>query len=469
MKGHVPTPKPVVDRMVAKLFTSRRPVPTDTLLDPGAGDGIFSQSVLQWCHTEGVRPPHILAVEVNPTLAEEAKRAIAGRKNVKVVTGDFLQVDLPKADFVIGNPPYVPIDGLTLEERATYRGRFVTAVERFDLYLLFFERALKLLKPGGRLCFITPEKFEYVHTATPLRKLLARFSVEEIEHVNEDTFPGLVTYPTITTLTNHAPSHSGRTMARLRDGTSRSVSLPKDGSSWNPVFHGLGSPGRGSRMLEDLCVRISCGVATGADGLYVHHAKSLPPSLHKFTYPTVSGRQLGLHGPDEFESSFVMLVPYDADGRLLREDHLGDLLKFLSRPDITRHLKERSCVGEGRREWYRFHDNVPLREILRPKILCKDITPEPHFWVDDDGRFVPRHTVYYVVPREGVDLQGLRTYLNSEDAVRWLKGSCQRAANGFYRVQSATLKQLPIPKDVFEELYPEHGVMHQQATLASFA
>ncbi len=469
MKGHVPTPQPVVDQMVAKLFASRHPVSTDTLLDPGAGDGIFAQSVLRWCHTEGVRPPHILAVELNPSLAEEAKRALAPHKAAKVLVGDFLQVALPEVNFVIGNPPYVPIDGLTPEERAAYRGRFDTAVERFDLYLLFFERALKLLKSGGRLCFITPEKFEYVHTATPLRKLLTRYSVEEIEHVNEDTFPGLVTYPTITTLTNQVTARGNRTTIRLRDGTRRSVSLPKDGSSWNPVFHGLGAPGHGSRTLEDLCIRVSCGVATGADSLYVHHAKALPSSLHKFTYPTVSGRQLGLHGPDQFESSSVMLVPYDADGRLLREDHLGDLFKFLSRPDITRHLKERSCVVEGRREWYRFHDNVPLRDILRPKILCKDITSEPHFWVDEDGKFVPRHTVYYVVPRDGVDLQGLHAYLNSEDAVKWLKGSCQRAANGFYRVQSAILKELPIPKHVFDKLYPGHGVTHQQSTLASFA
>ena len=469
MKGHVPTPQPVVDRMVAKLFTSRRPKSTDILLDPGAGNGIFAQSVLRWCHEEGVRPPRVLAVELNPALAEEASRDLGTHKSTRVLVGDFLQLTLPKVDFVIGNPPYVPIDGLSLEERATYRGRFATAVERFDLYLLFFERALQLLKPKGRLCFITPEKFEYVHTATPLRKLLLKYSVEEIEHVNEDTFPGLVTYPTITTLTNEVPVSGGRTLVKFRDGSCRTVSLPGDGSSWNPVFHGLSVPGRGSRTLEDLCVRISCGIATGADSLYVHPAKSLPPGLLKFAYPTVSGRQLGLHGADLFESSSVLLVPYDSSGRLLPEGQLGDFSRFLLRPDITRHLKERSCVVEGKREWYRFHDNVPLPDILRPKILCKDITPEPHFWADEDGKFVPRHTVYYVVPRDGVDLHGLLAYLNSEGAVKWLKGACQRAANGFYRVQSATLKQLPIPKDVFEELYPEHGAMHQQATLASFA
>lgn len=469
MKGHVSTPQAIVDRMVAKLFSKRRPTAADLLLDPGTGDGIFARSVLQWCREEGLRPPRIVAVELDPDLAEEATCSLAAARNVKVVVGDFLQTTLPKADFVIGNPPYVPIDSLTLVERTAYRDRFVTAVERFDLYLLFFERALKLLKPGGRLCFITPEKFEYVHTATPLRKLLAQCSVEEIEHVGEDTFPGLVTYPTITTLTQRPPRHGQETAVSFRDGARWSVRLPSNGSSWNPVFHGIGSPERGTHTLEELCIRISCGIATGADSLYVHHARALPPSLQELAYPTVSGRQLGLHGPVGVESSSVMLVPYDTEGRLLSEDRLGELLKFLSRPDITRRLKERSCVAEGRREWYKFHDNVPLRDILRPKILCKDITQEPHFWADEDGKFVPRHTVYYLVPRDGVDLQGLLSYLNSKNAAKWLKGSCQRAASGFYRVQSATLKRLPISKEIFDDLYPEHEAVHQQATLASFA
>ena len=75
----------------------------------------------------------------------------------------------------------------------------------------------------------------------------------------------------------------------------------------------------------------------------------------------------------------------------------------VSRPDIARHLKERTCVTFGGRQWYRLHDNAPLRDILCPKILGKDITQEPHFWADREGTLVPRHTVYYMVPKDGGD------------------------------------------------------------------
>jgi adenine-specific DNA-methyltransferase len=58
---------------------------------------------------------------------------------------------------------------------------------------------------------------------------------------------------------------------------------------------------------------------------------------------------------------------------------------------------------------------------------------------------VPRHSVYYIVPRRPDDLEALMEYLNSVIAREWLEAHCQRAANGFLRLQSHVLKRLPIP------------------------
>jgi len=73
---------------------------------------------------------------------------------------------------------------------------------------------------------------------------------------------------------------------------------------------------------------------------------------------------------------------------------------------------------------------------------------KPHFWIDHTGEFVPRHSVYYIVPKNEEDLEFLCEYLNSEEARSWLEGHCQRAANGFIRLQSSVLKHLPIPKSI---------------------
>jgi hypothetical protein len=87
-----------------------------------------------------------------------------------------------------------------------------------------------------------------------------------------------------------------------------------------------------------------------------------------------------------------------------------------------------------------------MTELLQPKILCRDVTNSPRFWKDDEGSIVPRHSVYYIVPRDARRLSELAEYLNGPDARQWLIAHCQRATNGFLRLQSSVLKRLPVPR-----------------------
>lgn len=68
--------------------------------------------------------------------------------------------------------------------------------------------------------------------------------------------------------------------------------------------------------------------------------------------------------------------------------------------------------------------------------------------IDDAGDVVPRHSVYYLVPLHADRLQSLAEYLNSDASRDWLEAHCQRAANGFLRLQSQVLKRLPIPEEL---------------------
>ena len=108
------------------------------------------------------------------------------------------------------------------------------------------------------------------------------------------------------------------------------------------------------------------------------------------------------------------------------------------------------CVN--RKKWYAFHETPPLPEILRPKILCKDICETPHFWVDRSGSIVPRHSVYYLVPGNPPLSTLSSAYLRSPSAHRWLLQNCQRASKGFLRLQSRVLQRLPVPDDVVQSL-----------------
>jgi len=430
----------MVDAMVAKLFRDGPPRPESRVLDPGCGTGAFVDGVVRWCSRHGASVPRILGIESDPRHLLEARERFGHLKSVTLVNEDFLSSRSQKFDYIIGNPPYVPITALSHIERSAYRELFATARGRFDLYLLFFEQALKLLAPGGRLVFITPEKFLYVHTAERLRRILAKLALEEIHFVSETTFGPLVTYPTVTTIVG-APAKT-ETKVIFRDGSTRRVRLAADGSSWLPTVFGSAADPPG-HSLADVSLRISCGVATGADKIYVAKAAHLTTQLKRFAFPTVAGREISpVRG---LTLSHAMLLPYARSGELLAEEELGELGAYLGQPERRDKLLNRTCVA--RKRWYAFHENPPLGDILRPKILCKDIALRPFFLVDDVGEIVPRHSVYYIVPKETSHLQGLCAYLNSPAARAWLTANCQRAANGFLRLQSHVLKRMPVPTD----------------------
>lgn len=445
MKGHVATPPDLADRMVEKLFSSRHPGPDDRILFPGIGSNApFVTAVQNYCETNDHPLPELVAIEVDTDRVTDAREKI-DTSNVQLLEQDFLNPTIPtelgEFNYIIGNPPYVPITQLSEEEKSRYAEAFDTAWRRYDLYILFYEQALELLADDGRLCFVSPEKFEYISSASKLRELLSTYHIREIEHISQDWFEGLKTYPVVTTIDATSP---GDTEVVMRDGTERTVKLPRDGGSWAAPIRG-GVDLESEATLGDITVRISAGLATGRDSLFVQSEDEVPPQLVEggWAYPTVSGSQLRtFDGP--YTNDYI-ICPYDEDGNLVPEDELG---AYGGWAELHRdELEERSCVQKRGRPWYDWHEAPPMPDILRPKIVCKDVTPEPEFWAETDANVIPRHSVYYIVPREVVEVDQLLTYLNSEEAKDWIEKHAQKAYTDHIRIQSEVIEGLPVPEE----------------------
>jgi len=282
MKGHVATPPDLADHMVARLFEKNPPAEDDRVLYPGVGSNApFTQAVNRWCDIHGYDVPDGVGVELDPNRVTESNKLVS--QYVQLVERDFLDTsileDLSEFEYIVGNPPYVPIEELSELEKTRYKTVFDTAQYRFDLYLLFFERALELLTGDGRLVYVTPEKFEYVATAEPLRRILTnKYSVQRLEHLREDRYSGRVTYPTVTTV---GQNDRDQTRIHRRDGSTEEVRLPRDGQSWAATLrHTDGKRLDGTGItLGDITVRVSPGIATGRDGVFVMRKDKCPPQL----------------------------------------------------------------------------------------------------------------------------------------------------------------------------------------------
>lgn len=80
-------------------------------------------------------------------------------------------------DYILGNPPYMKtedIKNIIPMEYAPYILKYKSAYKQFDKYFIFIERAISLLKDGGKLGYIVPNKFMKVGSATRLREIIAK-------------------------------------------------------------------------------------------------------------------------------------------------------------------------------------------------------------------------------------------------------------------------------------------------------
>jgi hypothetical protein len=185
-------------------------------------------------------------------------------------------------DAVIGNPPYLRIHEISIEEKEYYKETYHSASNQFDLYQLFYEKGLKLVKKYGYLGFITSNKFCVTNYGKKLRELLAEqykiLSVVDVSNI--DVFKEAATYPYIMFLQNSFEQdnklnifHSGETTSdailfdqsaeifqrNLLTGESKNITLNFDAISSGLVYkiEKIGSSNalsvyRGRGTTEDL-------------------------------------------------------------------------------------------------------------------------------------------------------------------------------------------------------------------------
>jgi Eco57I restriction-modification methylase/TaqI-like C-terminal specificity domain len=76
-------------------------------------------------------------------------------------------------DAIVGNPPYVRIQGFPRRQIDYFSKNYRSAVGNFDLYVSFVERAYSLLKQSGRFGQILPNKFFKTNYGEGLRKFIS--------------------------------------------------------------------------------------------------------------------------------------------------------------------------------------------------------------------------------------------------------------------------------------------------------
>jgi len=249
-----------------------------------------------------------------------------------------------KFDLIVGNPPYIKNEDISPENDNKYREKYDSAIGKYDIYLLFFERTIDLLDKNGKLGFVTPDRFHQADYGENLRKILTnRTYIDLIVKIENDPFPVVNAYPCITILQKQDTSfpnyqkenyitYCEATSDRLSD-LRQSLHNNQERSEFNgcvqieqgqlgedswqfmpPRIQKLKSRiGDNLTQIKQTDIQIRAGIATGADDILILSETDAQRMSNQVVYPLVRGENIR---KGEVNQELYILNPYDSDGKV---------------------------------------------------------------------------------------------------------------------------------------------------------
>lgn len=380
-------------------------------------------------------------------------------------------------DIVIGNPPYVrheDIKELTPVLKGEYQ--YECAASRADLYVFFYERSVKLLKPHGVISFITSNKWYRAKYGESLRLFMATHTrLKNIIDFGDEAVFTAIAYPTIVIATrrekplnpppatdqvralNWTQEHPVEEFPAVFQTEAFPVpqaELKKEGWQLEPPdkrnllarIRKAGKP-----LGEYVNGQFYRGIITGFNEAFVideatrNRLIAEDPNSGELIKPYLRGRDVKRWKVD-WAGLYLIVFPFGFHERL--SDY----------PAIHRHLTQfeeslrkrgqctssRNGKGEGQHHWLEL-DNNPKASYLeafeRPKILVPAIEDGVEYAPDLDG-FYGNDKTSIIVTDEWRYVIGV---LNSSLSWWITRQTFSGKQGGFFEFKPMYVSQLPIP------------------------
>ena len=319
-------------------------------------------------------------------------------------------------DVVIGNPPYIRIQTLKQKDPdivAFYREHYASAAKgNYDIYVVFIEAGLRLLKSDGNLAYICPHKFFNAQYGEPIRKVIADGNhLRQVVHFgDEQVFPGATIYSCLLFLAKRGSADCRFIKAHDLIGwkaTGAGIEGKIDATAINNGEWNF-AVGKGSGLFDLLNKRKKLGevadsfvgLQTSADDVYIVqlledrgdtllcYSKSLDGAVElerELLHPIVSGTDVKSFAP--LPSRQFILFPYTVQNERatlipfskIKTDYKKSsdyLIKNRAR------LEERESGKFADSDWYRFGRSQNLGIQDRKKLCVPRLVDHLHAGID---------------------------------------------------------------------------------------
>lgn len=432
-----------------------------TILDPAIGDGELVLALLDALKSKTSATLRVRGFDTNSAALDETARRITAlfpRVNLELTCGDFLefvmedkgvtlaptlfsQTRTQTFDVIIANPPYVRTQ-IMGSARAQKLANTFNLTGRVDLYQAFLLGIAQVLAPGGSTGIIVSNRFMTTKGGGALRSALRkRLNLREIWDLGDTKLFSAAVLPAVLVaqggvsdptaaprftsiyesqdLTEaqalasdpiEALSHTGDVAVAdgrhfyVRHGV---LDASEDSSDvWRLASESgdewMAAVGRHTWKRFGEIGKIRVGVKTCADKIFIKHDwAALGAEMPELLRPLTTH-----HGAGRFRATVpkklrAILYPHEVVQGNRQAISLENYPR--SRAYLESHrlaLESRSYVIEAGRRWYEIWVPQDPQAWSAPKLVFRDISERPTFWVDLDGSVVNGDCYWLATSRE---------------------------------------------------------------------
>jgi adenine-specific DNA-methyltransferase len=402
-----------------------------TILDPAVGEGELLNAMINKA-TNFEKKITAVGYETDKNVADKTKETLKKKFpdiNIEIRCEDFLDAveegTVGLFDFVIANPPYVRTQILG-SEKAQRIAEKLKLKGRVDIYYAFLVETQKVLKRNGVSGYITSNKFMTIKAGDSVRKyMLQNYLMHQITDLGDtklfsaSVLPCIMIFslgktdsPSIVKFTSVYEEHEDKYYKdikdifdaiyedgyyRIPDGRvyqiqqGRLTNSSRDGlwtlaSKENETW--LRSVQSNTWMTFSEIGKIRVGIKTTADNVFIGDNWSGDRADLEWLRPLITHRNAGQIIGNNKDQWKVLYTHTVRDGKKVAYDldEYPKTKKYLMQ--YYDQLSGRSYVLKAHRNWYEIW--VPQNPAAweHRKIVFRDISEKPQFWIDETGAIV---------------------------------------------------------------------------------
>ena len=368
-------------------------------------------------------------------------------------------------DCIIGNPPYIQLQSMGTDADVLERMKYKTYVRTGDIYCLFYEHGMNLLKPNGCLCYITSNKWMRAGYGKELRQ----YFIAKTNPVLLIDFAGIKIFDAATVETNiliaKKESYTQNTLACIISNTDDLNKLSvlvqqqavecnfAENDSWiilsaieqsiKRKIEAVGTP------LKDWDIRINYGIKTGFNEAFVITTDKRNEILANCQTEDERTRTAELIRPI-LRGRDIKRYSYDWANLWLINTHNGikgkiPRIQIENYPAIKAHLDQywekistRADKGDTP---YNLRNCAYMEDFSKPKIVWGNLNLTPNYALVENNSFINAPSSM-IVPAS----KYLLAILNSKIADFYIKLLGVTRNGGYFEYKPMFIEQLPIPQ-----------------------